>query len=159
MLYDPATDSLTALLDFDFASITHPAYEFFRSFGTTGGQFSGWSGNKTPRELALWTAKLTGQFESTLTSLVARNDDDGIEMDWELARMWEDELRRQNVKRPSTIQGIDMIAEVHELLEYLLPWKLTNGDFLRMNCEEDQIRALRRTSERHLTDLLKHLGF
>ncbi|KAI0537175.1 hypothetical protein GGR58DRAFT_472888 [Xylaria digitata] len=41
ILYDPATGRITALLDYDFASILHPAYEFFRSFNSTGGRLSG----------------------------------------------------------------------------------------------------------------------
>ncbi|KAM7185525.1 hypothetical protein V8F33_012335 [Rhypophila sp. PSN 637] len=32
LLYDPETGRITALLDYDFSSINHPAYEFFRSF-------------------------------------------------------------------------------------------------------------------------------
>ena len=138
----------------------HPAYEFFRSFGSNGGQFPGWPGDGTPQEqetLALRTAKLTGHFPSPLPSQGACND--GQEIDWELARVWEEELRKRNVKRPSTIQGIDKIADVNEVLCCLLPWRLTNQDFLRMNDEVDQINALKRMSEKQLVGLLNHLGF
>lgn len=37
LLYNPATGRITALLDYDFSSIQHPAYEYFRSFATNGG--------------------------------------------------------------------------------------------------------------------------
>jgi len=63
------------------------------------------------------------------------------------------------VKRPSTIQGIDKVADVDKLLGCLLPWRLTNDDFLSMNPDEDQRMALRRMSEKQLVDLLNHLGF
>jgi hypothetical protein len=116
----------------------HPAYEFFRSFLGTGGQLTGWSGDQTPEEqeaVALRNAKLTGQFPSPLSAAVA--SDNGPAVDWELAWMWEDELRKVDVKRPSTILGIDKVADVDELLSSILPRRLTNEDFLSMNQDED----------------------
>ncbi|KAI3325201.1 kinase-like domain-containing protein [Xylariaceae sp. AK1471] len=160
VLYDPATGRITALLDYDFASILHPAYEFFRSFNSTGGRLSGWSSDTTPQEkeaAALRNAKLTGQFPSPLPALVASDNGPGV--DWELAQAWEDELQKLDVKRPSSIQGIDKIADVDELLGSLSPWTLANEDYLRMNPEEDHRMELRRRSERQLVGLLGHMGF
>ncbi|KAI0098901.1 kinase-like domain-containing protein [Nemania sp. FL0031] len=157
ILYDPATGRITALLDYDFASILHPAYEFFRSFNSTGGRLSGWLGDATPQEkeaAALRNAKLTGQFPSPLP--VAANN---AAVDWELAQAWEDELQKLDVKRPSSIQGIDKIADVDEVLGCLLPWTLANKDYLRMNPEEDHRMELKRRSERQLVGLLAHMGF
>ena len=39
MLYDATSNRITALLDYDLSCIMHPSYEFFRSFGGSGGQF------------------------------------------------------------------------------------------------------------------------
>ncbi|KAM3155009.1 hypothetical protein ABEW05_004469 [Botrytis cinerea] len=69
LLYDPATYRVTALLDYDFANILHPAHEFFQSFGTSGGQFLGWSRDKEAEVLR--TSQLTGLFPSPLPSPVA----------------------------------------------------------------------------------------
>jgi hypothetical protein len=80
-------------------------------------------------------------------------------VDWELAQAWEDELQKLDVKRPSSIQGIDKIADVDELLGSLKPWTLANADYLRMNPEEDHRMDLRRRSERQLVGLLGHMGF
>ncbi|KAI0439383.1 phosphotransferase enzyme family-domain-containing protein [Xylaria telfairii] len=160
LLYDPATGRITALLDYDFASIQHPGYEFFRSFGNSGGQFLGWTGDATPGDreaLALREAKLSGRFPSPLPAPVASANGPGV--DWELARAWEDELQRLDVRRPSTLRGIDKLADVDELLGVLSPWRLTNDDFLRMNQDEDQRATLRRISERQLTSVLDHMGF
>ncbi|KAI0429806.1 kinase-like domain-containing protein [Xylaria sp. FL1042] len=160
ILYDPATGYITALLDYDFASILHPAYEFFRSFNSTGGRLSGWLGDTTPQEkeaAALRNAKLTGQFPSPLPVPVASDNGPGV--DWELAQAWENELQKLDVKRPSSIQGIDKIADVDEVLGSLLPWTLVNEDYLRMNPEEDHRMELRRRSERRLLGLLDHMGF
>ncbi|KAK7394013.1 hypothetical protein QQX98_013204 [Neonectria punicea] len=120
--YDPATGRITALLDYDFASILHPAYEFFRSFATNGGRLSGWSADH--EAAAIRDAKLTGQFPSPLPAPAASANGPGV--DWELALAWEDELQRLQVKRPSTIPGIEGLADVDEVLGSLVPWRLTN---------------------------------
>ncbi|KAF7557456.1 hypothetical protein G7Z17_g659 [Cylindrodendrum hubeiense] len=160
LLYDPKTGRITALLDYDFASILHPAYEFFRSFSSNGGQFLGWSGDTTPQDqeaAALRKAKLTGQFPSPLPAPVP--SENGPAVDWELAQAWEHELRNLDVKRPSTIQGIDRVADVDEVLGSLLPWRLTNEDFLSMNPDKDETMAFRRVAEKQLVSLLDHAGF
>jgi hypothetical protein len=107
--------------------------------------------------MALRNAKLTGQFPSPLPASAASDNGPGV--DWELAQAWEDELQKSDAKRPSTIQGMDKVADVDEVLGLLLPWRLTNEDFLRMNPDEGQRIALRRIAERQLVGLLDHLGF
>lgn len=106
---------------------------------------------------ALRHAQLSGRFPSPLPAPVATANGPGV--NWELAQAWEDELQKLNVKRPSTIQGIDKFADVDGILSSLLPWRLTNDDFLRMNQDEDQRLALRRMGERELVSVLDHLGF
>ncbi|KAF7922733.1 hypothetical protein BELL_0080g00300 [Botrytis elliptica] len=160
LLYDPTTGRITALLDYDFASILHPAYEFFRSFGSNGGQFLGWSGDTTPQEIAaeaLRNAKLTGQFPSPLPAPGVF--DNGPVIDWEVAQAWEEELQKMDVKRRSNIPGIEKLADIDEILGALVLWRLCNEDFLSMNQDEDQRMALRRMSEEKLVGLLDHLGF
>lgn len=160
MLYDPSTGNITALLDYDFASILHPAYEFFRSFSDIGGRLSGRLVGTTSQEkeaAALRTAKLTGRFPSPLPVFAESGDSSTV--DWELARAWEEELQKCGVKRPSTIEGIDKIANVDELLTALWPWRLTNEDFLRMNTDENQRLAVRSSSEKQVVALLEHMGF
>ncbi|KAK3994575.1 kinase-like domain-containing protein [Cladorrhinum sp. PSN332] len=160
LLHDPATGLITALLDYDFSTILHPAYEFFRSFGPNGGQFTGWIADSDPEGqelLELRRAKLSGEFPSPLPTPRETPNSPGV--DWELAQAWENELQKINTKRPSTIQGIDKLADVDELLGSLKPWRLTNTDFLRMNKDEGQRMALRRMGEEQLAAVLDHLGF
>ncbi|KAK4212602.1 phosphotransferase enzyme family-domain-containing protein [Rhypophila decipiens] len=160
LLFDPETGRLTALLDYDFSSILHPAYEFFRSFGPNGGRFTGWMSDKDAegRELgALRMAKLTGRFPSPLPTPVMTQNGPGV--DWQLAQAWEDELQKHHVNRPSTIEGIDKLADVDELLGALAPWRLINKDFLRMNTDEGQRQALKRMAEEQLVAVLEHIGF
>lgn len=77
-------------------------------------------------------------------------------VDWELAQAWEAELQALDVKRPSTMPGIDKLADVDELLGCLLPFILTNEDFLRMNQDGDQRKGMNAMSERKLVALLEH---
>ncbi|KAI1174281.1 phosphotransferase enzyme family-domain-containing protein [Nemania sp. FL0916] len=152
LLFDPDSGRITALLDYDFASILHPLYEFLRSFDGVGGQFRGWSGDDESNEdLALRSAKLYG-FPSPLPAV----KDDGIQ--WDVAKAWEDELEKRDVKRPSNIQGIDKVADVDAVLRAVLPWHLTNRDFLQMQ-PDGAVEFFRNRGEEQLVKLLSHLGF
>ncbi|KAI0512992.1 hypothetical protein F5B22DRAFT_648088 [Xylaria bambusicola] len=84
---------------------------------------------------------------------------DSTGVDWEVAQAWEDELRKQDAKRPSSIQGVEKIADINELLGCLKSWTLTNQDYLRLNPEEDHKWNVRRRSEKQLIGLLDHMGF
>ena len=106
---------------------------------------------------ALRMAKLTGRFPSPLPTPVMTQNAPGV--DWQLAQAWEDELQKHHVKRPSTIEGIDKLADVDELLGALAPWRLINKDFLRMNTDEGQRQALKRMGEEQLVAVLEHIGF
>ncbi|KAI0103048.1 hypothetical protein GGR51DRAFT_550133 [Nemania sp. FL0031] len=162
LLYSPETGRITALLDFNFASISHPAHEFFYSFNNTGGRLHGWLGEETPQgkesEL-LRQAILTGHFLSLLLASVASANGMGSEVDWVLAQAWEVELQKLDVRRPSSIRGMDNIANVDEVLACLEPWTLGNHDYLRLNDNEGHRMALRHKSERQLVGLLERMGF
>jgi hypothetical protein len=54
-------------------------------------------------------------------------------VDWEVAQAWEEELQRMDVKRPSTIPGIEKPADIDEILGALAPRTLCNEDFLRLH--------------------------
>ncbi|KAF7872863.1 uncharacterized protein EAF02_008934 [Botrytis sinoallii] len=126
-----------------------------QSFGSSGSQFLDWSGDKEAEVLR--TFKLTGVFLSPLPSQLSSHNDPAI--DWEVAQAWEEALQKIDVKRPSNIPGIDILANHDQLLDALVPWGLANEDFLNMNRDENQRMALRRMEEKTLTDLLGHLGF
>jgi hypothetical protein len=151
MLYDPATKRITALLDYDFACIHHPSYEFLRSFSGAGGKLEGWSGSESHEETALRDAKLYG-FPSPLPESTA----DGV--DWIVAKVWEDELEKVNVERPRIMKGIEKVADVDAVLGSLLPWRVTNSDVLLMQSEQ-VIMKCRDENEVQLIKLMEHLGF
>jgi hypothetical protein len=151
LLYDASTRRITALIDYDFACILHPSYEFLRSFSGAGGQFQGWSDIESKEQTALRDAKLHG-FPSPLPE----SSEDGV--NWEVAKAWEDELERLDVKRPRTIVGIEKIADVDAVLRSILPWRVTNSDILRLQSEQVILKC-RNENEAQLVSLLDHLGF
>lgn len=150
-MYNPLTQRITALIDYDFACILHPSYEFLRSFSGSGGQFQGWSDIESIDQTALRDAKLHG-----FPAQSADATEKGTK--WDVAKAWEDELEMLNVKRPSTMKGIDMVANVDALLRSILPWRVTNMDVLRLQ-SEDVISRCRDENETQLIKLLDHLGF
>ncbi|KAI1078276.1 phosphotransferase enzyme family-domain-containing protein [Whalleya microplaca] len=151
LLFDASTHRITALIDYDFACIMHPSYEFLRSFDGAGGQFRGWSGDEAGEQAALRKAKLHG-FPSPLPQSI----EDGV--NWEIAKAWEDELEKQDVKRPATIEGIDKVADVDSILRTILPWRVSNSDILRMQSEK-VIMECKEDNEKQLVQLLERLGF
>ncbi|PVI01562.1 hypothetical protein DM02DRAFT_727843 [Periconia macrospinosa] len=151
LLYDASTRRITALIDYDFACILHPSYEFLRSFSGAGGKFQGWSDIESTEQTALRDAKLHG-FPSPLPA------DTGNKVKWDVAKAWEDELEKLDVKRPRTMKGIEKIADVDAVLRCILPWRVTNSDVLRLQSEE-VIMKCRSENEAQLIKLLDHLGF
>ena len=156
LLYDATSHRITALLDYDFACILHPSYEFFRSFSGAGGQFQGWSDVHSKEQTALQNAKLYG-FPSSPPSPDMKNDNNGV-VRWEVAQAWEQALEQLNVKRPRTIKGIEKIADVDALLRSILPWRVSNSDMMRMQSETVILRC-RDENEGQLIKLLEHMGY
>ncbi|KFY81614.1 hypothetical protein V500_11250 [Pseudogymnoascus sp. VKM F-4518 (FW-2643)] len=132
ILLDSISNRITALIDYDFACISHPSYEFLRSFSGAGAQFRGWSTDEDSDDMALRHAKLHG-FPSPLPPTTK----DGVK--WEVVKAWEDELEKLDVKRPRNMKGIDKVADVDTILRSILPWRVSNIDILRRQSEE--IRA------------------
>ncbi|KAK4223651.1 hypothetical protein QBC38DRAFT_516499 [Podospora fimiseda] len=141
--------------NYDFSWISHPSYEFLRSFAGLGGQFRGWSVDEENQEAALRDAKLHG-FPESLPVKNDENTDSGI--DWEAAKAWEDALEEEGVKRPRTMQGIEKVADVDTVLCAILPWRFTNPDIVARQTEEVLMKC-REENEKELDGLLKRLGF
>lgn len=129
----------------------HPSYEFLRSFDGAGGQFRGWFGDEASEQAALREAKLHG-FPSPLPPTTK----DGVK--WDIAKAWEDELEKMDVKRPRNIKGIDKVADADTVLRTILPWRVTNSDILRLQSEE-VIMKCRDENEKQLVKILSRLGF
>lgn len=79
-------------------------------------------------------------------------------MKWDVAKAWEDELEKLDVKRPRTMKGIEKIADVDTVLRSILPWRVSNSDILRLQSEEVILKC-KDENEIQLIKLLDHLGF
>lgn len=143
---------ITALLDYDFATVSHPAYEFLCSFGGEGYQFPGWMVDEESEMAALRNTKLHG-FPSPLPETK-----DGGSVNWEVAKAWEDALEGAGVKTPRDMDGIEGVANVETILRSILPWRVTNEDILRRQAEEAIVQC-RDENEQLLEKLLRHLGW
>ncbi|KAK1757149.1 aminoglycoside phosphotransferase, partial [Echria macrotheca] len=107
MLFSEKWNHITALLDFDFACVTHPCHEFF------GGIY----GSLVPRDHELLQeAVWSGVFDPALEGL----SDEEKEM-WEVAKAWDDELASLGLVRPSQTAGKDGLRDLNELLALLCP--------------------------------------
>ena len=109
ILYDSTSGRNTALIDYDFSAVSHPSYEFLRSFDGAGGQFRGWTDDEEREQAALRHAKLHG-FPSPLPPTKENGS-----VNWEMAKAWEDALEGAGARRPRNIEGIEGVADVDML--------------------------------------------
>ncbi|KAL8370455.1 hypothetical protein RB595_000703 [Gaeumannomyces hyphopodioides] len=165
ILVDPTSGRLTALVDYDFSTILHPSFEFFRSFDGDMGQLQGWSGDVTNEssalikaKMALREGKLTGTFPKDLPGPECLEEGEELTWDWDLAKAWENSLKEVGAERPSTMAGIENIADLDALLNAILPWQLDNPDFLSMQ-SEDTVKRMGVFYGKELLKRLEHMGF
>ena len=152
LLFHRTSGRITALLDYDFATISHPADEFLRSFDGAGCQFRGWMVDEESEKAALRDAKLHGFPSPPLETK------DGGSVNWDVAKAWEDALEGAGVKRPRNIEGIEGVANVDTILRSIPPWRVTNEDILRLQVEEAIVQC-RDENEELLDKLLGRLGW
>lgn len=62
------------------------------------------------------------------------------------------------VQRPSTIEGIEKVADVDAILRGIMPWRITNADVLRMQSKKVIMRC-KNECEQQLNQMLGRLGF
>lgn len=126
ILYDRQTKKLTAVLDFDFAHISAPADEFFRSLGHGLGRFPDTRG-ASPDELSLQNAMLHG-FPSPLPA--------SDEVQWAVAKVWDDALRSRKLQRPGSIPNMVQLSDVFWLSSQILPFRLCSDTVVRNSSPE-----------------------
>ncbi|KAJ5322840.1 hypothetical protein N7452_011129 [Penicillium brevicompactum] len=150
LLFDTSSGRITGLIDYDFSCILHPAHEFLCSFSGVGGKFGGWFGVDAREERALRKAQLHG-FPDPLPD----DQQDGEGVQWKVSK---DALQNAGCKRPMTIPGIDVVADIDALLSCILPWRVTNSDILRRQTNQ-AIQNCRNENEKILVEILEHIRF
>ncbi|KAH0430097.1 phosphotransferase enzyme family protein [Colletotrichum camelliae] len=150
--YDPATKRITGVLDFDWAYVSHPAHEFFTSFGDVGGSTNG--GTARDPDLSngkIAKAMLAGNFDipdlpEEAVGQLAR------------AKTWDDALIERGALRPSDIAGMAALEQLRKLESLLAPFALYHPVMLKRKTPE-QIVEMRAAGEKELIECLERFGY
>lgn len=153
MLYDPTTGHVSALLDFDWAAVAHPAHEFFSGLHDL-------QGSTHPDDAVLQSAVLTGDFNKN--TLAAAPPVEGLDTDkttkaWALARSWDASLLRAGGLRPSNLAGITTLESLRALEDLIAPFALCNSVMVGRT-PADKLQAARADTEAKLDALLDSLA-
>ncbi len=73
-------------------------------------------------------------------------------------KAWADAMRKHQIKRPRTMEGVEKVADADALLQAVLPWHVTYGDKSKRQSEQDTMKH-RNEGEQRLVKMLDHLGF
>lgn len=135
MLYDSTTKQITALLDFDFSTVTHPAEEFNMSLNDV-------SGGLVDDPAGILSCVLANDFTSPPENL----SDKGAEK-WELAKMWNRIAIEKGVTVLSAIPGIRDIITLQKLNGALCPFQLSHETVLKNSSEEYKQKKMKDVRE------------
>ncbi|KAJ6789374.1 hypothetical protein PWT90_00927 [Aphanocladium album] len=144
MLYDDSSKKITALLDFDWSVITHPAEEFFSGFRDIGGCV-----NDEPR--GILTAILANDFSSRPDNLTEKEN-----QQWDAASDWSAAAGRNGVKLPSDIVGVEQIKALHGFSSAICPFELSSEVMLKRLSEEGKTTKKKEALETITQFLAEH---
>ncbi|PYI03662.1 hypothetical protein BO78DRAFT_432001 [Aspergillus sclerotiicarbonarius CBS 121057] len=138
ILISPTTHKLTALLDFDFACIAHPAHEYLVSLQDLGGNVMGPYG-EDPTQGKLSQALLSGDFSEDVPDTL-----------WWTGKTLDEMLKRRGVKRPCEMMpGMEVLRQWRALEQLLCPFHLT-APFIVQRMTEEQRAGARKGAEEEL---------
>ena len=147
MLYDTEKKSVTALLDFDLATISNPADEFLTGLDEVGGGFT----DKPPE---LLVCLFGGDFSITLDN---PTQDDLRK--WDLARTWHQIATQREVLTPSCMRGFDKIARLHKMLKELYIPKLPDEDKAKLSPVSPAVVEAKEEVEERMLTLIGRYGY
>lgn len=130
---------MTALLDFDFSYIGTAADEFMLfSFGNmSGGQLPG--PLEIGSQLELRNAMLKGFPEKLPT-------EDSSDVEWDVAKAWDEALSRADAAKPRTIPSFEAIANIYSFADKLSPFELDNP-VMRQRRTAEKLQEIRDKTE------------
>lgn len=126
MLYDTEQKKLTAILDFDWASVTYPCDEFLGGFWDLGGGIH-------EENASFQTCIMTGDFSNT--AWIDETPAEDVEK-WETGKILNAAFDHRGVIRPSTVKAAGEIRKLRELENMLCPFDLSNEVMLRRISED-----------------------
>ena len=146
MLYDSTSKQITALLDFDFSAVTHPAEEFTMSLHDVGG-------GMTDDPAGILPCVLSNDFSSLPESL----SEEGTKK-WELAKLWNTIAIEKGVTVLSAIPGIRDIMTLQKLYGALCPFHLSHKTALKNSSDESKEKKMKEAQE-VLVRFLEETGY
>jgi hypothetical protein len=152
ILFDPKSNRHTAILDFDFTHIASPADEYFYSFPSFHGLLMG------PLESEEMKALRQATLNSFTSSAYIPTEGKESEVNWELAKMWYEEIEKLGVLNPANIAGIGELAALYWFSTDVSPPYFVMERWLnRKNVEERQ--EAKKEVEENLEKYLQRWGF
>jgi hypothetical protein len=149
MLYDTEQKKLTAILDFDWASVSNPCDEFLGGFWDLGGGIH-------ERNASFQNCIMTGDFSPSTADLDKLPDEDKVK--WESGKMLNEAFAQRGIIRPCTIKASGNIRKARELEDMLCPFDLSNEMMLRRLSEE--VKSERKAKKgQAILDWLASIGF
>ncbi|GAB1214009.1 hypothetical protein ATERTT37_003165 [Aspergillus terreus] len=161
VLVDPKTYQITGLLDLEFSQVASPLEEYLYSFHDVHGLLPG-AHTTDEGLLALRKALLHG-FPNPLpesppppTGPVRFGSKRNIQ--WHLAKAWDEELAKLEVQRPATIPSADEISRLHWFAQDICPFYFLQTMWLEA-VGEDRAKEEREKQHRLLDQYLKGWGY
>ncbi|KAG0048798.1 hypothetical protein BGZ83_006285 [Gryganskiella cystojenkinii] len=149
LLFDAKTLQVTAVLDFDFSSISTVAEEYTRY------SFSHLVGGRLPGPFSADTKLLVRTYMlSGFPSPLPESADDTLK----LANIWDKELIRSGAKMPRNIAGFEKLTGVYYLQDLLCPFVLVK-EFARKRRTEEELAAIRKRTEEDICKVLDLVGY
>ncbi|KAI8167012.1 hypothetical protein K4K49_011180 [Colletotrichum sp. SAR 10_70] len=150
ILFDEATNKLTALLDYDFGHIGSQADEYFYSFPSIHGLLiPPFTGN--PEEEHLRNCLLNG-----FTKVDVQRKSDSI--DWMTAIMRDEEFTKAGVERPADIRGINDLSAVYWFIQNISP-PMFFLERWRAKATPERIEMIKREARNNLEKNLDLWGY
>lgn len=146
MLFDKDSKKIVALLDFDWAYVSHPIDEFAFSLQDVGGNFDS---TETPVNKAV----VSGDFDITPEGL-----DEKEAAKWEKAKAWNLAAKKCGVNTPADIKGVEGVLELLRFQRLLAPIQLIDESATKGMSEDDKQKK-RAEAEDHISKWLEKYGY
>ncbi|UNI22175.1 hypothetical protein JDV02_008088 [Purpureocillium takamizusanense] len=148
MLFDKATNKITAILDFDWSFVSHPFDEFTSSLSDLGGKVTLDDDDEVERAI------LSGDFFAGIAEEPKEKKDK-----WQLAKTFSAAMQEARVTRPSDmLGGADKIRDLLLFQGMLCPFRLGN-EFMLKQLDDAKKAELRDETEARLVKWLENHGF
>ncbi|GAO17456.1 hypothetical protein UVI_02052050 [Ustilaginoidea virens] len=144
MLFDKDTKEISALVDFDWCTVSNPLDEFLYP--------NGLGCNITFGQTEIDLALLSGDFDQPPDTEEVKS------AHWETARAWNAALDKVGATSPSRIKGARQIYDMLRLKDLLCPQKLSNASALA-RLDDEKKAELRAKTEADIVEWLDKHGF